>query len=203
MPIRPIFWEKIRLKNCALFESRNFRITEGGGYKTGNMCGCKTGIMCGFKTNHSKKCAGMNAIKKFCNFWLMKGIPSPYSSAISQYQQLFPWGAQNPHLNRRWLAGYIWRGRAAWALASSAQTVVLWQLETALSRISPATNYLQRFFTLFSKSHLSTFFSKCDDEKIIIQRDDYNTSKMCVYNTSKVGAYKTHHSSIWARHRPL
>ena len=27
MPIRPIFWEKIRLKNCALFESRNFRIT--------------------------------------------------------------------------------------------------------------------------------------------------------------------------------
>ena len=69
MPIRPNFWEKIRLKNCALFESRNFRITGGGGYKTGNMCGYKTGIMCGFKTNHSKKiCAGMNAIKIFSIF---------------------------------------------------------------------------------------------------------------------------------------
>ena len=38
---------------------------------------------------------------------------------------------------------------------------------------------------------------------IKLQGGDYNTSKVEACNTSKVGVYNTHHSFIWARHRPL
>ena len=44
---------KIRFKKGLLCFGKFFS-TEGGGYKTGNMCGYKTGIMCGYKTNHKK-----------------------------------------------------------------------------------------------------------------------------------------------------